>query len=55
LRVDDDGFVEIAQPAELLEIEFDDGPLTIRQVQVGEPDNYMELWELVSEFDVDVF
>jgi hypothetical protein len=56
LRLDEDGFLEIAQPAELLEIELtDDGPLTMRQVQIGEPDDYMGLGKLASELDVDFF
>jgi hypothetical protein len=54
--VDEDGFLKVAQPAELLEIEFaEDDPLTMRQVQIEDPHDGMGLSELASEFDVDGF
>jgi hypothetical protein len=56
IRVDEDGFLEVTQPAELLEIEFaGDDPLTMRPVQIEDPSDGMGLPEPASEFDPDSF
>jgi hypothetical protein len=54
LRVDEDGTLEIAQPAALFELDLDDdGPLVMRDVWIGEivDDDEYGTSELVGEFD----
>jgi hypothetical protein len=54
--VDEDGGLEIAQPADLFELEFaDDGPVAMREVWIGETvdDDEYETSELVGESDED--
>jgi hypothetical protein len=56
LRVDEDGALEIAQPAALFDLEFDDeGPLVMREVWIGETldDDEYGTSELVGESDED--
>jgi hypothetical protein len=51
--MDEDGYLEIKQPAELFEIELaEDGPLTMREVRIGETDDdVFELGLLVEAED----
>jgi hypothetical protein len=56
IRVGEDGFLEVAQPAELLEVEFaGDHPLAMRPVQIEDPYDGMGLPEPASELDADDF